>query len=73
MERVIEINEAVMGHDKLSIVDILPQLETSFRQRKQYFEYYFDETKIDITLDQIDQLSNKFGIRISMDTITIEI
>jgi len=74
MKRIIEISEGViMGQDKLSIVEILPQLETSFRQRKQYFEYYFDGTGIDITLEQIDSLSNIFRIRIGMDTITIEI
>jgi hypothetical protein len=74
MERIIVITEGViMGEDKKSIVDILPQLETSFRQRKQYFEYYFDETKIEITLDQLDQLSNKFRIIVGWMTITLEV
>jgi len=74
MKRIIVINEGViMGEYKKSIVDILPQLETSFIQRKQYFEYYFDETQIEITLEQLDQLSNKFRIIIGWETITVEV
>lgn len=74
MKRIIVINEGViMGEYKKSIVEILPQLETSFRQRKQYFEYYFDETQIEITLDQLDQLSDKFRIIIGWETITVEV
>jgi hypothetical protein len=74
MKRIIRMNDGViMGEDKKSIVEILPQLETSFRQRKQYFEYYFDETEIEITLDQLDQLSGKFRIEIGGETISVEV
>lgn len=72
MKRIVEINNGVVyGTDKESIVSILPQLEKSFKQRKEFFEYYFDETEIEITLEQLDALSNKFKICIIRDTITI--
>jgi hypothetical protein len=74
MKRTIVINEGViMGEYKKSIIEILPQLETSFKQRKQYFEYYFDETQIEITLGQLDMLSDRFRLVVSWETIIIEV
>jgi|LakMenE18May11ns_1017448.scaffolds.fasta_scaffold6758399_1 hypothetical protein len=72
MKRIIEINNGVVyGTIKESVVKILPQLEKSFRQRKEFFEYYFDKTEIEITLEQLDALSSEFKIDIIWDTITI--
>jgi hypothetical protein len=84
MKRIISLsNSIVFGTVKEDIVSILPQLETAFRQRKNYLktafrqrknfsEYYFDETEIVITLEQLDRLSADYSIRIGSDTITIE-
>ena len=74
MKRLINLkNGVIYGTDKESIVSILPQLEKSFRQRKEFFEYYFDETEIEITLAQLDNLSHEFTIEISYDTLTITV
>lgn len=72
MKRIIRFQESVIsGEDKLFIVEILPQIKDSFRQRKTYFEYYFNETEIEITLEQLDKLSNKFAIKVNFDSIII--
>lgn len=73
MKKIINLkNGVIYGTDKESIVSILPQLEKSFTQRKEFFEYYFNETTIEITLDQLDNLSQKFTVEISYDTLTID-
>lgn len=73
MERTIRFkNGVIYGTIKEEVVIILPQLENSFRQRKEFFEYYFDETEISITLEQLDKLSQEFRISIDYDTITID-
>ena len=72
MKRRIRFQESIIGgEDKLSIVKILPQINDSFRQRKTYFEYYFSETEIEITLEQLDKLSNKFAIKVNFNDIVI--
>ena len=73
MKRTIRFTDGIIGGvEKEMIVDILPQLEGSFRQRKTYFEYYFDETEIEITLEQLDELSKEFIVKICWDDITID-
>jgi hypothetical protein len=74
MKRNIRFSDGVIGGvEKEMIVDILPQLEGSFRQRKTYFEYYFDDTEVEITLEQLDKLSDEFRIKIDFEDITIEV
>ena len=42
MKRTIEINDVVVaGWEMENIVNIIPQLKDSFRQRQQFNEYYF--------------------------------
>lgn len=74
MKRNIRFSDGVIGGvEKEIIVEILPQLEGSFRQRKTYFEYYFDDTEVEITLEQLDKLSDEFRIKIDFEDITIEV
>jgi len=74
MKRNIRFSDGVIGgFEKEIIVDILPQLEDSFTQRKTYFEYYFKDTEVEITLEQLDKLSDEFRIKIDFEDITIEI
>jgi hypothetical protein len=74
MKRNIRFSDGVIGGvEKEMIVEILPQLEGSFRQRKTYFEYYFDDTEVEITLEQLDKLSDEFRIKIDFEDITIEV
>ena len=58
MKRKIRLSSGIIaGSDMLSLVEILPQLKDSFRQRKEFFEYYFDETEVTLSLEDIDKLS----------------
>ena len=70
MKRIIRFKNAVIyGTVKEDVVAILPQLENSFTQRKQFFEYYFKDTEVEITLEQLDKLSSEFRILIGFDDI----
>jgi hypothetical protein len=74
MTRNIRFRDGVIGGiEKVDIVDILPQLESSFTQRKTYFEFFFKETEIELTLEQLDTLSTEFKITMDYEDITIEL
>jgi hypothetical protein len=46
MIRLVRLNQGIVGGvEKELLVDILPQLAGSFRRRKEYYEYYFDEKR----------------------------
>ena len=63
MNRLIQFKEGVIGgYEKELIEKILPFISTQFRQRKQYFEYYYEEKFFDITVEELDVLSSYFGI-----------
>jgi hypothetical protein len=72
MKRNIRFRDGIIcGDDKVSIVEILPQLKNSFTQRKTYFEYYFEDTVVELTLEQLDTLSTEFRIIMDYEDITI--
>ena len=74
MERLVIIKQGVIGGvEKELIEDIIPSLSNSFRQRKEFFEYYFDEKEVELSLEDIDELSSEFYIRISEFELEIEI
>ena len=74
MKRKIRLSEGIIyGTDMLSLVEILPQLKESFRQRKEFFEYYFDETEVTLSLEDIDKLSNDFEITIGYEELIIQL
>lgn len=59
MKRKLVINEGViLGDIVRDIIDILPHLEKSFVQRKQFDEYYYNETEIELSIDIIQQLNS---------------
>lgn len=74
MKRKIRLSSGIIGGtDMLSLVEILPQLKESFRQRKEFFEYYFDETEVTLSLEDIDKVSNNFEITIGYDELIIQL
>ena len=74
MKRKIRLSSGIIGGtDMLSLVEILPQLKDSFRQRKEFFEYYFDETEVTLSLEDIDKLSNDFEITIGYEELIIQL
>lgn len=74
MKRTIKINQGIIGgYETDTIIEILPQLKDSFRQRKTYYEYYFDETELELTLETLDELSDKFTIVLDYEDLTIKV
>lgn len=73
MKRTITISRGIIsGYDKDIIVNILPELLNSFRQRKKFYEYYFDPIEIEITLEELDKLSSEFIIKLYYDELIID-
>lgn len=73
MKRTIELSNGVVSSDeKEYIVEIIPDLKKQFRQRKNYFEYYYDSLEVDLTLEQIEKLSNEFTIEIGFSHLKIQ-
>jgi hypothetical protein len=72
MKRVVRISQGVVGGvEKELIESIVPQLEGSFRQRKEFFEFYFDEKEVELSLENIDELSSEFQIKLNWDELEI--
>lgn len=74
MERLVVIKQGVIGGvEKELIESIIPSLSNSFRQRKEFFEYYFKEKFVNFSLEDLDNLSKEFYIKISEFELEIEI
>jgi len=72
MKRTIEINDSVVaGWEMENIVNIIPQLKDSFRQRKHFNEYYFTETEVDINMEQLEALSQEYSVKIGSEFLQI--
>ena len=72
MKKLIRINQGVIGGvEKELLEDILPQLVGSFRQRKEFFEFHFNEKEIELSLEDIDKLSSEFQIKLNWDELEI--
>ena len=74
MERLVIIKQGVIGGvEKELIEDIIPSLSNSFKQRKEFFEYYFEEKFVKFSLEDLENLSKEFYIKISEFELEIEI
>lgn len=74
IQRLIQIKQGVIGGvEKELIEEFLPQLIGSFRQRKEFFEYYFDEKEIKLSIENIEDISSKFSIEISEFELEIKV
>ena len=74
MKRLVTIKQGVIsGFEKELIESIIPSLSDSFRQRKEFFEYYFEEKVVEFSLDDLEELSNEFSFELSRDELEIKI
>jgi hypothetical protein len=74
IKRLIQIKEGVIGGFEKELIErILPQLVGSFRQRKEFFEYYFDEKWILLSIEDIENISRDFAIEISEFELEIKV
>jgi hypothetical protein len=72
MKRLVTIKDGVIGGVEKELIEkLLPQLVGSFRQRKEFFEYYFEEKVVEFSLDDLEKLSNEFSFELSRDELEI--
>ena len=74
IKRLIQIKAGVIGGVEKELIEkLLPQLIGSFRQRKEFFEYYFDEKWILLSIEDIENISREFAIEISEFELEIKV
>jgi hypothetical protein len=74
MVREIKINEGVIGgFEKELIEKILPQVSDSFQQRKEFWEFYFQPKSIELSLEDLENLSKEFQIELNWDELIIHV
>lgn len=72
MKVEIRFNQGVIaGYEVRDLLEIFPELENNFEQRKQYDEYYFNSEVVELDISKLEQLSNKFRFEISGDDLKI--
>ena len=59
MRRTIRINSIVGGDMMRGILEIFPGLESQFTQRKQFDEFWFSDTDVDVDIDQLHSLTSQ--------------
>lgn len=74
IKRLIQIKAGVIGGVEKELIEkLLPQLIGSFRQRKEFFEYYFDEKWILLSIEDLENISREFAIEISEFELEIKV
>lgn len=72
MKRTLTFNQGIIdGYYKFVIIELFPNLEKSFTRRKQYSEFYFEDTEVELTLYLINKLSSEFCIELNRDELRI--
>lgn len=56
----------ICGDTVRDILEVFPEIENRFRQRKTYDEYYFDGTTVELSVDIIASL-NQLGFKVSIN------
>ena len=61
MKRILIFNDGIIEGVYVDfIVKLYPHLAANFIQRKQYDEYYYKEGEVELTINELDLLSNEF-------------
>lgn len=72
MKRKIDFRNPVMDWSDMDcVVKIIPVIEKSFEQRKWNDFVYNCSDKIEISIEQIDSLSDEYEVQITSSCITI--
>jgi hypothetical protein len=74
MKRNLLLGGIVEGDKVRDLKDIFPEIENSFLQRKTYDEYYYSETKVEVTIDKLHILTEEMNFRVTIyyDDIKID-
>lgn len=74
MKVEISFNQDVIaGYEVRDLLEIFPELENNFKQRKQYDEYYFNGGMVKLDMGKIEKLSQKFTFEIGGDDLIIKL
>jgi hypothetical protein len=74
MERTLILNGGIHGGEMVSdIINILPETQPYFTQRKQYFEYFYKGNVIvKLDLEKIQKLNDEgYGVTIYPEEVLI--
>ncbi|MFW6220029.1 MAG: hypothetical protein ACOC33_04240 [bacterium] len=73
MKRKLQLLMGIIPGDMVrDILEVFPQIEDKFRQRKTYDEYYFDDTQVELTIEIINSLNQLgFVVNINWETIVL--
>jgi hypothetical protein len=67
MKRILNLEQGITGGGTIrSILEVFPEIENRFRQRKTYDEYYFDGATVELSIDKIESL-NQLGFKVVID------
>jgi len=58
MKRTLKIERGIIPGDMVrDILEVFPEIDSRFRARKTYDEYYFHSVSIELTIDKVESLS----------------
>ena len=67
MLRILTLEQGIIGGDTVrDILEVFPEIENRFRQRKTYDEFYFDSATVELTIEKISSL-NQLGFKVSIN------
>ena len=67
MKRILNLEQGIISGDTVrDILEVFPEIDNRFRQRKTYDEYYFDGATIELSIDIISSL-NQLGFKVSIN------
>ena len=74
MNRNLVLKGIVEGDVMRDLQGVFPEIENSFLQRKTYDEYYYSETKVEMTIDKLSILTEEMNFRVTIyyDDIKID-
>lgn len=66
MKRNLVLEGIVEGDKVRDLKDIFPEIENSFLQRETYDEYYYSETKVELTIEKLHILTEEMSFRVTI-------
>lgn len=72
MDVEVRFNQGIItGDDVRDLLKVFPELETKFKQRKHYDEYYFDEKVVELNIENLKKLSGLFKFEMYSNNLKI--
>lgn len=73
IEKNLKFTNNLLSFEEVNFfINLFSELKKSFIQRKEYEEYNYKETKININLNKLDILIKEYEVIISSDEIIVK-